>query len=342
MAVQPEVIADQTRSSSVAARASSPDAPVISVVTPFYNSADSLERCIESVLAQSYGNFEYILADNCCNDGSTEIAGEYARRDPRIRYIRFDQLLPQVPNYNRALRQISEASLYCKIVQADDYLYPDCLATMLNLARQYPSAGLISSTRAIGADVDPTNFEDLPEFMTGSAIGRATIEGKVFAFGSPTTVMYRADLVRAKPEFYRKEEFFDDVGAAFDVLTKSDFVFSREKLSYTSRDPNSTFGRVLSYDISPLVRLIGIQTVGASFYSQCELRPARKEIETTYYEHLLRALAHRPDRWRYLSFHRSTLWDSCRSRISILRLAMLAMHKLALRASGKTEPRLQA
>ena len=58
--------------------------PFLSVVTPFYNTQAYLKECIESVLGQSYRNFEYILVDNCSNDGSLDIAEYYAKRDSRI------------------------------------------------------------------------------------------------------------------------------------------------------------------------------------------------------------------------------------------------------------------
>ena len=60
--------------------------PLVSVVTPFYNSTQYLAECIESVLAQTHGEFEYILSDNCSTDGSTDIAESYARRDSRIQF----------------------------------------------------------------------------------------------------------------------------------------------------------------------------------------------------------------------------------------------------------------
>ena len=61
--------------------------PFVSVVTPFYNTAEYLAECIESVLRQDHANFEYLLADNCSTDGSLEIAERYAAQDARIRVI---------------------------------------------------------------------------------------------------------------------------------------------------------------------------------------------------------------------------------------------------------------
>ena len=58
--------------------------PLVSVLTPFYNTAPYLAECIESVLAQTRGDFEYLLVDNCSTDGSDDIAAGYAARDPRI------------------------------------------------------------------------------------------------------------------------------------------------------------------------------------------------------------------------------------------------------------------
>ena len=110
--------------------------PLVSVVTPFFNTAPYLAECIESVLAQTHSEFEYILMDNCSTDGSYEIAESYAARDPRIRLLRCSEFVSQLKNYNRALREICEKSQYCKIVQADDYIFPNCLQSMLKVFEQ--------------------------------------------------------------------------------------------------------------------------------------------------------------------------------------------------------------
>ncbi len=119
--------------------------PVVSVVTPFFNTAPYLAECIESVLAQSYSQFEYILLDNCSTDGSTEIAASYAQRDPKIRLIRCSEFLSQLANYNRALAESSNDAKYCKIVQADDWIFPECLQLMVRAFEQSESIGLVSS-----------------------------------------------------------------------------------------------------------------------------------------------------------------------------------------------------
>jgi len=108
--------------------------PFVSVVTPFYNTAGYLRECIESVLSQTYTNFEYLLVDNQSTDGSASIAAEYAAKDERVRVIRNPKFVGQVPNYNGALRHVDSTARYVKVVQADDCIFPECLERMIAVA----------------------------------------------------------------------------------------------------------------------------------------------------------------------------------------------------------------
>ena len=306
----------------------------VSVVTPFYNSADTLSRCIESVLEQSHGDFEYVLADNCSTDGSGAIAGSYAARDSRIRYVAPDAHVAQGANYNRALRLMSPRATYCKIVQADDVLLPRCLERMLALAERHPRVGVVSSHRLIDEVVEDAGAGRLPEAIPGPEVCRRTLRGEVYAFGSPTTVMYRADLVRARPEFYRKDAFFDDLDATIDVLLESDFGFVPEVLTQTTRDPDSTLGRVLSYDIDVLYRHLTLHRMGDALFEPDELSALKHETSATYYQRLVRAFLKRPDRLRYFRFHAEVLRKSAGMSISLGRLAR-AMSSLGRRQVRK-------
>src|SRR5271157_3883591 len=125
--------------------------PLVSVVTPVHNTAPYLTDCIRSVLAQSYQAWEYIIVNNASTDGSLEIAESFAAVDSRIRIVNTDRLLPQVVNFNFALRHISPGSRYCKMVFADDWIYPKCLEEMVGLAETDPEIAIVGAYR-IGGD----------------------------------------------------------------------------------------------------------------------------------------------------------------------------------------------
>lgn len=69
--------------------------PKLSVIMPVYNTASYLNKAVESILGQSFGDFELICVDNHSDDGGGEILREYAARDERVRYI-------QTPVFGRA------------------------------------------------------------------------------------------------------------------------------------------------------------------------------------------------------------------------------------------------
>ena len=128
-----------------------PQSPLVSFVTPFYNTEAYLGECIESVLRQIYGNWEYILLNNCSTDKSAEIAESYAARYPgRIRVFQNSEHLSQVQNFNRVFQFISPGSKYCKFVQADDWLFPECTTKMVELAEAHPEVGIVGAYQLEG------------------------------------------------------------------------------------------------------------------------------------------------------------------------------------------------
>jgi glycosyltransferase involved in cell wall biosynthesis len=119
--------------------------PLVGGVPPLYNTPLCLTERIETALAQSCSEFEYIFMDNCSTDGSADIAETYAQRDPRIRLFRCSQFLPQLEDYNHALAEIFSASRHCKIVQADDLIFPGSLQLMVPTFELSEVIGPVSS-----------------------------------------------------------------------------------------------------------------------------------------------------------------------------------------------------
>ena len=80
------------------------------VVTPVYNGAAFLRNCIESVLKQTYENYEYIIVNNCSTDRTLDIALSYAQQDSRIRIHQNDTFVGVIENHNLAFSLISPLS----------------------------------------------------------------------------------------------------------------------------------------------------------------------------------------------------------------------------------------
>src|SRR5262245_21053366 len=68
--------------------------PLVAVVTPVHNGADSLAACLESVRAQSYRNWCHLVVDNASTDATRNIADSRAAQDPRVKVLSFRELLP--------------------------------------------------------------------------------------------------------------------------------------------------------------------------------------------------------------------------------------------------------
>jgi len=203
----------------------------VSVITPFHNTVEYLEQCITSVLSQTYGEFEYLLCDNCSTDGSTEIAQTYAARDSRIRFIRFEELLPQVANYNRAIDHAARDADWYKIVQADDWLYDSCLERMIRVGNLDDDIGLVSSYYLQGNSVGGSGLPIEREVFDGKEACRYQLREGIFFMGSPTAVMYRGSVLRERRPFYSLNRYHEDTEAAYEILEWYKLGFVHEILS---------------------------------------------------------------------------------------------------------------
>jgi glycosyltransferase involved in cell wall biosynthesis len=275
--------------------------PLASVVTPFYNTAPYLAQCIESVLVQSYGQFEYLLVDNCSTDGSTEIAENYAHRDPRIRLIRHSQLLSQVENYNGALTEISEESVYCKIVQADDYIFPECLRLMVEAFEQSGRIGLVSSYRLKGNTIESSGYPYPKPMLPGKEVVRLYLRAGIFVFGSPTTVMYRSSVVRDHHPFYSDALLHEDTEKCLEILEQWDFGFVYQVLSFSRMDNESISSGFSRFEPYTLNRYIIVQRHASVFLEAPEAATLKTESRRAYYLILAKAAIRFREAafWRY-------------------------------------------
>ncbi len=214
--------------------------PFVSVLTPVYNGADYLAECIESVLAQTYRNFEYIIVNNCSKDRTLEIAREYAAKDSRIKVHDNTEFLAVIANHNHAFSLMSPEARYCKMVSGDDSIFPACISRMVNLAEANPSVGIVGCYQLSGDMIRWQGFRYPAPVMSGRDVCRRClleeqilVKGQaILGFGTPTSLLYRSDLVRSTKEFYPNPSPHSDTSACYEQLRKSDFGFVYEVLSF--------------------------------------------------------------------------------------------------------------
>ena len=195
--------------------------PLVSVVTPVYNGEAFLAECIESVLKQTYENYEYIIVNNCSTDQTLRIALEYAKQDSRIRVHNNEKFVTVIEDHNIAFSLISSEAKYCKVVSADDFLFPECIKRMVELAEANPSVGIVGSYQLSGDRVRWQGFRYPRAVLSGVEMCRMIFLGgektcgfgSPFGFGSPTSLLYRADLVRRNSAFYPNESPHSDSSA---------------------------------------------------------------------------------------------------------------------------------
>jgi glycosyltransferase involved in cell wall biosynthesis len=135
-------------------------APRVGIGFPVYNAERYLEHALESILAQTWTDFELVISDNASTDRTAEVCLDYAARDRRIRYSRNERNLGASPNFNRAF--VLSSAEYFKWAPYDDLIAPEFLATCVQVLDDdaevvlcYAKAKIIDQHGEFVVDYDP-------------------------------------------------------------------------------------------------------------------------------------------------------------------------------------------
>jgi len=162
--------------------------PLVSVLMTAYNRAPFISSSIESVLAQTFTDFELLIVDDRSTDGTLDIARDYERRDCRIRVVVNERNLGQFGNRNQAA-SLARGSLL-KYHDSDDLMYPHCLAVMVPMLLSEPRAGFgLSSGNTWPGGPCPMVLTPRMAYQ------REFLGGGLFMCG-PAGALFRADAFR--------------------------------------------------------------------------------------------------------------------------------------------------
>lgn len=114
--------------------------PKVSFIVPCYKLGHLLSDCVESILCQTYRDFEVLIMDDCSPDDTPEVARSF--QDPRVTHIRNEPNLGHLPNYNKGIG-LSRGK-YIWLISADDQLRtPYVLQRYVELMDRHPEVGFV-------------------------------------------------------------------------------------------------------------------------------------------------------------------------------------------------------
>ncbi len=287
-----------------------PRRPFVSVITPCYNGAAFIGECIESVLAQTYDNFEYLLVNNCSKDDTLQIMRDYARRDSRIRVHDNTEFLEVMVNHNHAMSLMSSESVYCKCVSADDWIFPDCLRQMVDFSLKHPNVGIVGAYSIEGSRILFEGLDYRRSVVNGREICRETLSGRQrYVFGAPTSLLYRADLIRSAREFFpwAKGNPQADTSAVYQALQHSDFGFVHQVLSFVRIHAASETSVSFKFGRFNRSFLADMKRFGPIYLSEEELHQHLKIATDKYYAWLAAALVENSFDRKFLEQQRTEL-----------------------------------
>lgn len=217
-------------------------APKVSVLIPTYNYAGYLPEAIESVLSQSYTDFELLIIDDHSSDKTAEIVSRYAEGDKRISFRVNPCNLGMVENWNLCLREAGGE--YVKYIFGDDLLCSgDAIRLMVAALDDHPGVSLVASARRIiDSEGRPTavlaHFPDSGCIEGRRVINRCLRHQKNLV-GEPTAVMFRKSL--SGEGFNPKFRQIVDMEFWFRLLEKGGFAYiNRPLVAFRKHDAQQT------------------------------------------------------------------------------------------------------
>lgn len=132
--------------------------PRVSIGIPVYNGEKVLGRALDTLLAQTFKDFEIIICDNASEDGTQELCLDYARKDGRVRYHRNDVNVGQIANFNRVF-ELSTGE-YFRWVGCNDWWEPQYLERCVDALGGDASAVMVTCYQAHYDDAGNRHYEE--------------------------------------------------------------------------------------------------------------------------------------------------------------------------------------
>ncbi|CAM4092632.1 glycosyl transferase [Bacillus manliponensis] len=222
--------------------------PVISVIMSTYNRKNFLPRALESILSQTFKNFELILVNNGSTDGSNKICEEYKKKDSRIKVITVKENLGAPIGKNAGLDAAS--SKYLTFVDDDDQCEPQMLEFLWDLANEYHAdISLCGSWNVFNGKKEPYFiFKELLVLDKVQGIDELLKREKYNV--APPTKLFRKSLFEEIR--FKENVIVDDIHIIYKVFSKAHRVVAHGRpLYHFTKHNNNMTSFIQTNNLSP-------------------------------------------------------------------------------------------
>jgi glycosyltransferase involved in cell wall biosynthesis len=207
------------------------DTPTLSVVVLNYNYGHYLAGCIESILSQSFRDFELIVIDDVSKDDSKAVIRPFVERDPRVRLHAHETNAGFAKSLIEGTEQLSRGE-FLMVVSADDLVTsPDAFATQVELLRKHPQAAFCFSAvkliSSAGTSVDASYPSD--RVLDAPAALRALFDQ--IARPAHSGTMIRKEAYRRAGGYRRDVRMALDLAMWVSLALEGGFAYSAEPLN---------------------------------------------------------------------------------------------------------------
>jgi glycosyltransferase involved in cell wall biosynthesis len=238
----------------------------ILVFVPTYNSEKYLRECLDSVLHQTFQDWECVISDDASTDKSVEIAREYEKTDSRFKVLTHKNNVGAANNWNRAKE--NNNCFATKILCADDYLMIDALKKQLDILKRNETA-IVFSERYVVFPSGKKLHPRLPKYASNISFNEAFkyyINLGRNIFGEPVTALFRTDLFVKSEGFYPKFEYSLDTSGYMAIARGHDMTFDKSivgafrvsKTQWSYKLKEKQYSHIFDF-IDHLVEVEGIQ-----------------------------------------------------------------------------------
>ncbi|MCE7792501.1 glycosyltransferase, partial [Salipaludibacillus sp. CUR1] len=190
--------------------------PAISIIVPVYNSEPYIRKCLDSILSQTYTNFELIIVNDGSPDQSGMIIKEYAKKDERIRVLNKEN--GGVCSARNAGINIATGK-YIGFVDADDWIYEDMFQTLVELCEDTKSdISVCCLYREVDNHVIAYEREPFIKEMDNLEAMKELFSGRLFRFAVWAKLYKKSCFKNIK---YPEDRMLDDLPTTYKVFANA-------------------------------------------------------------------------------------------------------------------------